>query len=109
MKDQNQLEIEGVEALKRLLPIAQGFSGQCRIVAAFLLGLYDGNRFPFNMNDFRVLDHAVFTDCLAVLRMDANPKKEVHTYFDNGNAIWEELAVAWSIKDHINKNLGATK
>lgn len=99
MDDQNQREIEGVEALKRLLPIAQGFSGQCRIVAAFLLGLYDGDRFPFNMNDFRILDPRIFSDCLTVLKMDINPKRDVHTYFENGAAIWEELAVAWSIKD----------
>lgn len=32
----------GVEALKRLVAVAQGNSGQCRHVASFLLGLYNG-------------------------------------------------------------------
>lgn len=89
----------GVPALRRLLPIAQGHSGQCRIVAAFLLGLYNGTRFPFDMTDFRCLDRAIFEDCITVLKMDNSPMREVHTYFENGSAIFEQLAVDWNIKD----------
>ena len=92
---------EGVAALRRLLPIAQGHSGQCRIVAAFLLGLYNGRRFPFDLVDFRGLDRAIFNDCMSVLRMDKTPEREVHTYFDNGSVIWEDLAKSWNIKDHL--------
>ncbi len=104
LKEQEKRAIDqtsGLEALKRLLPIAQGNSGQCRIVAAFLLGLYNGRRFPFDMNEFRGLDTAIFDDCLTVLRMDSNPRQEVHTYFENGGKIWEGLAVDWNIKNHV--------
>jgi len=90
----------GVEALVRLLKIAQGNSGQCRYVAAFLLGLYNGNRFKFDLTDFRCLDRAIFDDCIEVLKLDYSPVREVHAYFKNGNAIWEELADSWRIRDY---------
>lgn len=90
----------GLESLKRLLPIAQGDSGQCRHVAAFLLGLYNGNRFKFDLTDFRCLDRKIFDDCMALLRMDYQPAQEVHTYFKNGGAIFEQLAKDWKIKDY---------
>lgn len=94
----------GIEALKRLLPIAQGSSWQCRRVASFLLGIYNGNRFKFDLTDFRALDRKIFNDCLAVLAMDYQPEKEVHLYFEKGNdeghEIWEGLAKRWGIRDH---------
>lgn len=95
----------GLEALKRLLSIAQGNSGQCRHVAAFLLGLYNGNRFKFDLTDFRCLDRAIFNDCMAVLAMDFRPQQEVHTYFDQGgdegHQIWEGLAKRWGVRDYM--------
>lgn len=95
----------GLEALKRLLHIAQGNSGQCRHVAAFLLGLYNGNRFKFDLTDFRCLDRAIFNDCMAVLAMDYQPQQEVHSYFDQGNdegrQIWEALAKRWGVRDYM--------
>lgn len=90
-------QAEGLEALKRLLPIAQGRSGQCRRVAAFLLGIYNGTRFPLDLTILRGLDQKIFDDCLAVLRMDHIATQEVHTYFQNGGAIWERLAADWKI------------
>jgi len=90
----------GVEALKRLLEIAQGDSGQCRYVAGFLVGLYNGHRFKFDLTDFRALDSAIFRDCLAVLEMDQSPEQEVHRYFEGGQAIWEQLARDWNIPDY---------
>lgn len=102
------IRVAGVDALKRLLPIAQGNSGQCRHVAAFLLGLYNGNRFKFDLTDFRSLDRKIFDDCMAVLAMDHQPEKEVHTYFDQGNdeghQIWEALAKRWGIRDHMQED-----
>ena len=90
-------QAEGLEALKRLLPIAKGRSGQCRRVAAFLLAIYNGTRFPLDLTMLRGLDQKIFDDCLAVLRMDHIATQEVHTYFQNGGAIWERLAADWKI------------
>ena len=87
---------EGEAALRRLLPIAQGDSGQSRRVALVLLGCYNGYRFPLDLTNLRSLDYNLMEDCLAVLRMDANPYQEVHTYFENGSAIFEQLASDWN-------------
>ena len=93
----------GELALRRLLPIAQGPSGQCKHVARFLLGLYNGRRFPFNLNDLRGLDCDITLDCLAVLKMDTHPLMEVHEYFPNGGQVFERLAADWGF----NKEGGA--
>lgn len=96
---------EGEAALRRLLPIAQGDSGQCRHVAAFLLGLYNGRRFLFDLVSLRGLDLEIFNDCMAVLRMDHVPVREVHMYFEQGNdeahTIFEGLAKRWGMKDQM--------
>ena len=96
-----QILAEGEAALRRLLPIAQGHSGQCRHVAAFLLGLYNGIRFKFDLTDLRCIDRAIFKDCIAVLQMDAEGHREVHTYFPNGNEQFEQLAEQWRIPDRV--------
>jgi hypothetical protein len=90
----------GVAALARLLNITRGHSGQCRIVAEFLLSLYNGNRFKFDLTDFRCLDHKIFVDCLEVLKLDYCPVQEVHLYFKGGSRIWEQLAKDWGIRDY---------
>lgn len=96
-----KVQEQGEKALKRLFAIACRDSGQCRHVAAFLLGLYNGQRFPFDLTDLRCLDHEIFEDCLAVLRMDWQPKQEVHRYIENGGERFEELAQRWAVKDRL--------
>ena len=93
--------IEGKAALLRLLPVAQGNSGQSRRVALVLLGCYNGYRFPLDLTNLRSLDYNLMEDCLAVLRMDANPYQEVHTYFENGSAIFEKLASDWNVEKKV--------
>ena len=90
---------EGAAALKRLYEIALRDSGQCRIVASFLAGLYNGHRFPFKLTDLRGVDDAIFEDCMALLRMDARQcEQEVHDYFDNGNERWEKMIQDWKLE-----------
>jgi hypothetical protein len=98
-----EIRANGEEALRRLLPIAQGYTGQSRKVALFLLGLYNGPRFPFDLTDFRGLDFDIFADCIAVLKMDQILEKEVHRYFANGSAIWEKLAKEWVPDNDVNR------
>jgi len=93
----------GVEELARLLRIARGNSGQCRVVAEFLLSLYNGNRFKFDLTDFRCLDREIFDDCLEVLKLDYCPVREVHRYFKDGSRIWENLAKDWRIRDYTKR------
>lgn len=95
---QSQIKLDresGEAALRRLLPIAMGHSGQCRQVAAVLLGCYNGSRFPLDLTNLRGLDYPILEDVLAVLRMDANAWQEVHCYFDGGGRLFERLADDW--------------
>jgi hypothetical protein len=90
---------EGEESLRRLLPIAQSGTGQSGVVARFLLGLYNGPEYPFDLTDLRRLDQEILDDCLTVLRMDHRLVKEVHEYFDNGSEIFKTLADTWIAKE----------
>ena len=90
----------GVDALHRLYAVALRDSGQCRHVARFLLGLYNGDRFPFDLTDLRCIDGALFDDCMRVLQMDARIcRREVHAYFERGGELWEELADRWCVAE----------
>jgi hypothetical protein len=93
------IEEAGAAALHRLFKVANGHSGQCKVVARFLLGCYNGQRFPFDLTDFRVIDAELFDDCMAVLKMDFRPKQEVHCYFPLGGRKFEKLAHGWRIDD----------
>ena len=52
---------EGVPALHRLLNVARGHTGQSRVIARFLLGLYNGTRFKVDLTDFRLLTRNCLT------------------------------------------------
>ena len=81
------LETRGVAALRRLYLVACRDSGQCRYIARFLLGLYNGMRFPFDLTDLRAIDAELFDDCMAVLNMDARlTRQEVHLPIRNAQA-----------------------
>ncbi|MFP5325500.1 MAG: hypothetical protein ACLGH2_12715, partial [Gammaproteobacteria bacterium] len=47
-KERLAMEEPGKQALMRLFEVAQRDTGQSRRVAAFLLGCYNGTRFPFD-------------------------------------------------------------
>jgi hypothetical protein len=55
-------------------------SGQTHRLVAFLGGLYNGPRFPFDLTDLRSLDHALADACLDVLRYDHFGQAEVHIW-----------------------------
>ncbi|WP_341785358.1 DUF7673 family protein [Pseudomonas nitroreducens] len=89
----------GIAALKRLLEVARRDTGQSSVVALFLLGLYNGRDFKFDMTELRRLDNSLFEDCLTLLRMDHNPEQEVHQYVENGQDIWQGLRRTWISDD----------
>ena len=86
----------GVEALARLVPVAQRDTGQSAVIGRFLLGLYNGRDYPLVLTSLRGLDTTLFDDCLAVLQLDYSPEQEVHTYLPDGDAIWEQLIGSWA-------------
>jgi hypothetical protein len=69
---------ETQQALVHLWRMAKGCSSSEKAAASFLLGLYNGYRFKFDLTDFRLFDSSNFRRCMLVLAMDHAPKAEVH-------------------------------
>jgi len=91
---ENKELVEAVqEPLKRLMEVADGDTGQSVRIARFLLGLYNGPAFPFDLTDLRAIDRSLKNDCLDVLAMDSKAcEMEVHHYIEDGKARFEMLA-----------------
>lgn len=88
-------EDAGIPALRRLIAVAQGSSGQSRICANFLLSLNDCSVFTFKLIELRNLDMHLWEDCMLVLKLDQRPRAEIHCLIENGHSIWEELQSTW--------------
>lgn len=84
-------KINGIPALERLMELAQGDTGQARIVGRFLLGLYNGTAYPFPLFNLRSLDMDIWDDCMAVLALDQFPEKEIHLILPNGSQVFDRL------------------
>lgn len=100
------------DALLHLWRMAQGASSSEKVAARFLLGLYNGYRFPFDLTDFRLFDGANFKRAQLVLAMDHMPKAEVHVVLGNllgrsgrdMGAQFEHLAFNRRFKGHAKKS-----
>lgn len=90
---------EGLAALRRLWEHANGCTGQCRYTAAFLLGIYDGARFRFDLTSLRGIDQDLFIDCIRVLVLDRTPEREVHRVLGVKGECFEELARRWGMSE----------
>lgn len=96
-----QLEEAGFEAVQRLYAEAVTDAlGVGRVCARFLLGLYNGNRFPFDLTDLRLLPTGLLKDAMAALHMDARlTRQEVHLYFADGGRKFEDLVADYRVVD----------
>ncbi|WP_250537105.1 hypothetical protein [Caballeronia sp. AZ10_KS36] len=88
-----------LDSLAYLLDVAEGSSGQARVVAEFLAGLYNGDDYPFSLTDLRRLDEDLLEHCLQVLRLDSRHATEVHRYFPNGEGRWQAMIKRWGLAD----------
>lgn len=71
-----------LEALLRLWQLAQGDHGGSNVAAKLLLGLYNGQRFPFDLTELRRLDGYYMSCVLNVLALDHSPLREVHDHLN---------------------------
>lgn len=85
----------GIQALHRLIPIALSRTASSKTVGRFLLGLYDGAAFRFDLKHLHHLSVREFEDCLYVLQMDYMPEVEVHERVAEGENVWRELMDVW--------------
>lgn len=98
--DVELIKASGADALSRLVPVAESDTNQSKHVAGFLLSIYNGKRFHFDMSALRYVDHELVVDCITVLMMNSLPGPEVHSYVEHGAVTFEKLAKDWGFKDY---------
>jgi hypothetical protein len=105
-----QQDDDTIQALIHLWRMAQKYSSSEKAAARFLLGLYNGYRFQFDLTDFRLFDSGNFHRCMLVLAMDHTPKAEVHVILARAlgrdrhmGDEFEHLAFNHRIKGHVKK------
>ncbi|MGY6278303.1 DUF7673 family protein [Methylomonas sp. MgM2] len=92
--EREELLTTGLPALTRLVAVAQRDTGQAVTVRRFLLALYNGRSWPFNLTSLRGLDCNLFDDCMAVLKLDSLvTAKEVHEYIKGGDQLFAEWCI----------------
>lgn len=101
---------EPLEALAHFFIMAsEGDHSGARVAACLLLGLYNGNRFKFDLTDLRLLDAANLKRALCLLEFDACPRMEVHQWLDklygrtDFGPRFEHLAHRWSLPGKCKK------
>jgi hypothetical protein len=60
-------------------------TGQARRLVRFLLGVYNGYDYPFDLTDLRALDTRLANACLDYLNYDRLAIKEVHHHLSGGD------------------------
>lgn len=83
----------GIAALQLLVSAVRRNPGcgQTQRIARFLLGLYNGRNHPFDLTNLRGLDGNLRQACLDALALDSLGLGECHTWFKNGDRIWQEM------------------
>ena len=84
---------DALEAGYRLWSMAQKDTHQGRHVAHFLLGLYNGQLFPFDLTRLRGLDRQPLDDCMAVLCHCSTYSRLIQKFLDVPNAEFDALAI----------------
>lgn len=88
----NHFHNDPMGALTRLVKVAQEDSHQSHHVRRFLLGLYNAEQWPFEMNRLRAMDQQLQMACFRVLELDVvTRERDIHEYLENGGAIFERL------------------
>lgn len=105
-------------AAARLWNVASRDTGQSRVCAGVLLGLYNGRRFPFKLTDLRLLDCDLRRAAFDLIGADASGSLqcEVHELLNRGTGRtdfghrFEHMAYDWRMAGRCTKqNLAELK
>jgi hypothetical protein len=99
---QHQLDAEqqGLSALEHLIRIAEGHSGQSHHLRRLLLGLFNGYRWPFEMQRLRALDADLQADALRVIELATYSGHEIHVFIQGGGELMKRF---WKIEEAIDE------
>lgn len=84
------------EAVKKLLPLAQGDTGGSPVAARVLLSAYNGHLFKFGVSELCHLDATHFEAAMNVIAGRVELRLEPHELFTNGSEIFQALAKEYS-------------
>lgn len=73
--------------------------GGARVMAHFLGSLYNGKRVKADVSDIGVLDMANFEHLMNVLRLCHETHSEPHSFFANGNELFEHIIKVWRLEN----------
>lgn len=90
---------ELIAAAQRLWSVANRNSGQCAIIAQFLLSLYNSSFYKFKLSEFRILDNKLFEDCILAIKLDKMGKKGIHQWLGMTDDEFYQLAIKWNMTD----------
>ena len=88
-------EQEYADAIRKLLPLAQGDTGGSRVAALVLLSAYNGADFQVNVVDLCSLDRVHYQAALAVIRGRVETGREPQNFLKNGGEIFRDLWTRW--------------
>lgn len=97
---QQEAEYNGLQALENLLCVADGHSGQSHHLRRLLLALYNGYRWPFEMQRLRALDADLQADALKVIEMATYSGHDIHAFIQGGDALLKHF---WEIEEAIDE------
>lgn len=90
---------KGGQAFLRLLTLAEtGDSGQARTVARFIASTYNGQDFPCDLYDLRLVDIAISDDMLACLDALRWAQADLHTLVPDGDRRVRAVLTHWCIE-----------
>jgi hypothetical protein len=81
-------------------------TGQTGRLVRFLAGVYNGNEFPFDLTDLRVLDTELANACINYFNYDRLAKAEVHTHLPDGGRQMQWFIAQYRIRPqlHLSSN-----
>lgn len=88
---EDKLVDHGIPALLNLINVAQGHSGQSHHLRRLLLGVYNGDEWPFELQRLRALDRELQIDSLLVVALATFSPYEVHTLVKDGDSVMKEF------------------
>jgi hypothetical protein len=90
---------KAAHAYERLLSLAErSDTGQARVIAQFLASTYNGQSFPFDLFDLRVVDVAIGDDMLACLDALRWAKADLFKLVPDGDRRVRAVIDDWGLK-----------
>lgn len=87
-----------IKSLEHCVEMALQDHGGARVMAQFLCSLYNGTRVKADVSGIGNLDLCNFEHLMNVLRLCYETNSEPHSFFVDGNAVFERIIRSWKLE-----------